>query len=538
MKQNKFLSMFFVLALLFVSCEEEDDLNLNDTNHRIIVTSEMNFENKVIVGGDIDFGDISRGVESRTWTLPENGRIVSGGSGQTSSENVIKAKFNKAGIYNVVLNQKFKGNVFRNEDSSEPSDTRELDTTIVVTVLDSITSVLKVHRVNPDGSTGTELNLADNAEHELEASNFIRLSYTAIGEPQNINWSSEGGKPNKINHELTDDFVDMKFSKLGSWDLQYIADRFRPTDADTLFFEKLIKVIPSSAPVTLDRLEEKDNKILLEFSREIDDTTVNAGDFTVRIENNTDEMNPIVLNPTVTSATVDSNEATIVILELDNEPLYIDDQIYVSYTPGGLTTTDEVASDAIVDALVTEFTEPENIFALNGVDYGFESTTANSPEDGGGDWPYQNWGGNWGQYDIGTNFDLPFEGDKSMLINFRPNGGMIIAAQPEFTIEGGKTYEISYWLYLVDPISDAPTGDAASDIRFYDGPWSFADVVGTVFEPDMPAGEWIYQSATWQQGNTSQIKFLIRGQNANYNGPIKFYIDNMKLSQLNLRPQP
>ncbi len=76
MKKCKFLSILFVFTLLLVSCEKQEELNLNDPNHRIIVTSEMDFENKVIVGGDIDFGDISRGVESRTWILPSNARIV------------------------------------------------------------------------------------------------------------------------------------------------------------------------------------------------------------------------------------------------------------------------------------------------------------------------------------------------------------------------------------------------------------------------------------------------------------------------------
>ena len=234
MKKCKFLSILFVFTLLLVSCEKQEELNLNDPNHRIIVTSEMDFENKVIVGGDIDFGDISRGVESRTWTLPSNARIV-GGNGTTSSEKVVKAIFNKAGVYDVVLNQTFKGNVYPNDDSTEPIDSRQLDTTIVVTVIDSIQSVLKAFRINPDGSTGAEINLADGAENELEASNSIRLTYTAIGEPQSVTWNSVGGKPNAVTISDNSE-VDMRFNRLGSWDIEYIASRFRPTDADTLSY--------------------------------------------------------------------------------------------------------------------------------------------------------------------------------------------------------------------------------------------------------------------------------------------------------------
>ncbi len=79
---------------------------------------------------------------------------------------------------------------------------------------------------------------------KLEASNSIRLSYTAIGEPQSVSWKSVGGKPNAVT--ISDDSeVDMRFNRLGSWDIEYIASRFRPTDADTLSFENVIKVIPS-----------------------------------------------------------------------------------------------------------------------------------------------------------------------------------------------------------------------------------------------------------------------------------------------------
>ncbi|RKR14562.1 hypothetical protein CLV91_0639 [Maribacter vaceletii] len=534
MKQNKFLSMLFILTLLFVGCEEQEDLNITDVSHRVIVTSEMNFENKVIVGGDIDFGDISRGVESRTWTLPANGNIVDGGSGQTSSENVIKAKFNKAGVYDVVLNQKFKGNVFRNEDSSEPSDTRELDTTIVVTVLDSISSVLKAHRVNPDGSTGTELNLADNAEHELEASNFIRLSYTAIGEPQNINWSSDGGKPNKISHELTDDFVDMKFSKLGSWDLQYIADRFRPTDADTLFFEKLIKVIPSTAPVTLDRVAEREDLITLEFSREIDAATVNANDFAVRIENNTDEMNPIVLTPTVASVSVDKDEATIVILELDGTQLYNDDQVYVSYTPGALRTTDEVASEGFTDVLLTDFDPLINIYPNTAYDHSFESTDVSN-------YPYQNWGAPWDGFDISMDLETPRTGEKSLKVNLRPNGGMIV--RPEsggnpitFPIETGKRYEFGYWIYIESDLTALPTGSESADIQLYAHDWSGPNLVPTTFTSDMPTGEWFYQSQIFDAGAGRDITWLIRGFNEFHDNALVFYLDDFFLAEVPVRP--
>ncbi|CAM3437628.1 hypothetical protein [Zobellia roscoffensis] len=532
MKPYKFLTILSVFALLVVSCEKEEELNINDVNHRIVVTSEQDFENKVIVGGHIDFGDISRGVESRTWTLPDNARVV-GEPGNTSSKDIIKGIFNKAGVYDVVLSQKFKGNVFPNDDSTEPINGRELDTTIVVTVIDSIKSVLKAFRINPDGSTGPEIDLADGAENELEASNAIRLSYTAIGEPQGVSWKSEGGKPNAIN--ISDDSeVDMRFNRLGSWDIEYIASRFRPTDADTLSFEKVIKVIPSTAPVTLDRVAERNDKIALEFSREMDGTTVNAADFSVRIENNRDEMNPIELSPTVTSATVDNNEATIVILELDGEQLYNDDQVFVSYTPGNLRTVDEVESEAFMDAPLTDFDPLENLYPSTAYDYGFETST---PEN----WAYLGWGAHWGEYDLSIGVANTRTGTKSLDINFRPNGGMIVEHRDTggnpvvITLEEGKRYEFGYWIYVESNLSGVPSGTESSDIRVYPSNWAF-ELIPTVFTPDLPTGEWVYQKQEFDAGFTGEISWFIRGYNEFHPQDIKFYIDDMYLAEVPVRP--
>ncbi len=532
MKKNKFLIGLFLLAICIASCEKQEELNINDVNHRIIVTSEMDFQNKVIVGGHIDFGDISRGVESRTWTIPENSRI-DGKKGNTSSEKIIKAIFNKAGVYDVKLNQKFKGNVFRNDDSTTPSDTQELDTTIVITVIDSIKSVLKAYRINPDGSTGAPISLSDGAENELEASNSIRLTYSAIGEPQSVSWKSEGGKPATLNTSAEEE-VDMRFNRLGSWDIEYIASRFRPTDADTLSFENVIKVIPSTAPVTLDKVFERNDKIALEFSREMDGATVNASDFTVRIENNTDELNPIVLNPTVTAASVDNNEATIVILDLDGEQLYNDDNVFVSYAPGNLRTVDEVDAEEIVDAQLSEFDALTNIYQSTSYDYGIETTT---PEN----WAYLGWGAHWGEYDLDVSVANKRTGTKSLEVSFRPNGGMIVEQRDAggnpvvITLEEGKRYEFGYWIYIESDLSGVPSGTESSDIRIYPSNWAF-ELIPTVFTPDLPTGEWVYQKQEFDAGFTGEISWFIRGYNEFNPQALKFYIDDMFLAEVPVRP--
>jgi hypothetical protein len=110
MKNIKILQLIFIATLLFVGCNEEESVALIEPNHRAVVTSEMNFENTINPGGHIDFGDISRGVKSRTWTFPEGSiATIAGEEGNTSSKDVVKGIFHQPGVYNVVLSQIFKG---------------------------------------------------------------------------------------------------------------------------------------------------------------------------------------------------------------------------------------------------------------------------------------------------------------------------------------------------------------------------------------------------------------------------------------------
>lgn len=528
MKNLKYLSILFTVALLFVGCGEDLSVETMDTNHRIIVTSEMDFENKVSVNGHIDFGDVSRGVVSRTWTLPGDTdvSVIAENGASTSSEQVIKGVFYKPGVYDVTLNQTFGGDVFPNDDSTEPINGRVLDTTIVVTVLDSLRADLKLYYINDDESTGAELVLEDGAENELTASKSVRLTFTTVGEEDGVTWTSEGGKPNIINTTLNE--IDMRFNKLGSWDLDFLASRFRPRDADTISFEKIIKVIPSTEPVVLERVIERNGFVALEFSRDMDLTSLNPSNFAVRLENGGTTLNPIV-----TEVILDNNEENVVLLGFDSERMYDNDIAYVSYTPGSMKTADLVDADAFTDIPSTPINANPNFYESTSIDSGFETTTASNS---GGDWPYQNWGGHWGEYDIEINSVLPRTDNQSMYIEYRPFGGMIMQANANFQLTVGQEYEIGYWIYIVDGIANAPTGNAASDIRFYANNWAMGDWATTVFDSAMPTGEWIYQNFYFKSSTDAEISWLIRGFNENNSDTLKFYIDDMSLSEVELRP--
>lgn len=530
MKNIKYLKFIFILSLLFVGCNEDESIDLVEPNHRVIVTSEMNFENTINIGGHIDFGDISQGVQSRIWTFPADASNIAGETGNTSSKDVVKGFFTKAGVYDVTLNQVFKGNVYPNEDSTEPIQSKELDTTIVVTVLGDVASSIQINYINEDGSLGAPLNLSDNAQNEITASKYVRISQNSAGTPTNFNWSMPGANPAQTS--IADDpeaETDVRYTKLGTWDLQFIASRTRPTDADTIYIKNFVKVIPSTEPVTLDRVFEYEaqTKIGLEFSREMDPATVNRNNFTVTIET----AGGATITPEIASVLVDSNEGTILTIELANEIMYNDDTVKVSYSPGALTTLDAVASDAFTDALLTDFIK-SNIFEESSslIDYSFETTTEDN-------WPYLWWGGRWGEYDMNLSFDRAHSGDKSMYIEFRPGGGMIIGnadagSNINFTVESGVKYEMGVWVYIED--LGAVNGEA--NVRMYWRPgtnWGIGDNI--TFTPDSPVGEWFYSSAIVQFAAAGEVSYMIRGVNTNPER-LKFYMDDLTLFKLTSRP--
>ncbi|APZ45826.1 hypothetical protein BW723_05730 [Polaribacter reichenbachii] len=534
MKNIKFLQFIFITTLLLFSCNDDDSVVLIESNHRAIVTSEMDFENTINVGAHIDFGDLSRGVSSRLWTFPENVTEISGEEGNTSTKDVVKGTFNEAGVYDVTLSQVFKGNVYPNEDSTEPIQGKELDTTIVVTVLDNITANIQINHINDDGSLGAELNLSDNAENEVTASKFVRLTQNSTGSPTNFTWNLKGAKPEQVLNDLNTPEVDVRYTKLGTWDLEFIASRTRPTDADTIYIKNFIKVIPSTDPVTLDRVfeQEEQTKIGLEFSREMDPATVNKSTFSVTIET----ANGATLTPELTNVTVDATEGNILIIELANEIMYNDDVVKVSYTPGGLTTLDAVASDAFTDVILTDFIK-ENLFdnaAFSDVDASFETSIEEN-------WPYLWWGGQWAEYDMNLSFDRAHSGSKSMYIEFRPGGGMIIGNVDgdgdniTFPVEAGYTYEMGAWIYLED--LGSPDGVNIPDVRFYWRPgtnWGVA--ANPAFTSDFKVGEWIETTTKVTFAADGDVSYMIRGFNTGNTGTLKFYMDDLALYKLTSRP--
>lgn len=523
-KKIKTYIWFIAVALFINACSDDsNELSLTEPNHRVVYTSQMDFENKINVNGEIDFGDISAGVASRTWTFPEGVvDIVGSDDDINSSKDIVKTIFNTVGEHSVHLNQVYKGDAFVGSELRG----KELDTTIIVTVLGPVAATINANFINDDGSLGAALNIADMAENEVTASKSVRFTYSTDGAPEVFSWNFEGGDPTEVTPAPIE--TDVKYKKMGTYDVQFIASRARPYGGDTIYLKDFIKVIASTDPVDLEKVTDKDGKIALVFSREMDASTLNKENFSITIENGG------VITPTIKKATVDATEGNIILLELDNEAIYNNDVIKVSYTPGVLATLDAVNATSFTDE-VLEFTKINILDVDSDYDYSFENSAASN-------WPYLWWGAPWDKYSLEISTTRAKEGNSSAYIELEPAGGMIMGhkdasgAFVTFPVTAGVSYEIGVWVYVEDLGTNDPTG-FDPDIRFFWGPGTNWAVGGNpTFTSDFKTGEWVYSSTFVKFNLTGQTQFMIRGYNVANAETLKFYMDEISLSEASLRP--
>ncbi|WNH11948.1 hypothetical protein [Thalassobellus suaedae] len=522
----KLLISILVIAFGLQSCSDiYDNLDLIEANSRVIATSQMNFDNTVRVGGSITFGDISSGVVSRLWTFPEGAADIENADNDiTATTENVKAFFNVPGTYDVTLHQVFKGEAY-DLDSPNPIG-KELDTTIVVTVLPKIKTVLKGYALNADGSEGAALNLTSGAKNEITAGRMARYIIESVeGAPANIAWTTGATTANLSDDKRT---IDVVYKKTGNYGLELFANTARPAGEERTIFTDLITVIPSTDPVTLDRVFEKDGQTIgLEFSREMDPATINKNDFSVSIQT----AGGAVLVPDPSAVTVDAAEGNIVLVSL-GEPYYNNDTVKISYTPGVLSTLDGVNATAFTDAVLTDIIKT-NILANSAYDYSFE-TSADAT------WQNLGWAG-FTDYTRQISTNKAKDGAKSLYVEMAAGGGMIMGHRDSggnfirFTTKANTLYEIGAWVYVTD-LGNA-TGANPPDLRFYWNPgtdWGIGSAAD--FTANFPTNTWVYVSFRTSKFAAGDTSFMIRGFNAPNTAPLKFYMDDITVAELNLRP--
>lgn len=508
------------------SCSDiYDAINLNEANSRIIVSSQMDYGNVLRVGTSETFGDISSGVVSRTWTFPTGvADIVGSDNDITSTEQNVKAIFNVVGKHDIKLHQVFNGDAYTTGGKNAVA--KELDTTIVVTVLGPIKILVKANYINPDGTEGAALNVATGAKNQLLAGRTIRYTLTTEGQPTNFLWTMDGGAPSTSTVDTKT--LDVRYKKLGTFGFSIKGSTARPFGEAIAAFQDFLTVIPSTDPVTMDDAQVIDDQgnIALNFSREMNAETLNKADFSVTLKNKSGASLPV----TISTATVNATEGNLVILKMTGQTLYDDDKITVSYTKGSLTTADAVFASSFVDVPVT-FKSVNLLATTSSYDFGFENSAS-------ADWVYLGWGSPWDKYTSTITSAKAHSGKKSMHIQMQAKGGMIMGykvsgAFVTFKLTAGKTYSMGSWVY-VDNL-----GDKASipDLRLYFAPntnWGIGPNPG--FSSTFAVGKWVYSTALVAITASGDYNFMIRGDNQGNSAALSFYLDDITVSEAKLRP--
>lgn len=507
---NKY-GLFLALTLVSLwSCDDEYEIPGTEPSHVYATTSFGDTENKLQVNSFMSFIDLSRGVESRTWTFTEDAVGLDGNSLSSSSEEAVKAMFTTAGVHNIGLSQTFLGNVWVGESQKE---TASYDTIISITVLDSVKASFTALQVKE----GTSLVNADNALNEVFAGREIAFTQTTaeLMGADNFVWyfTKQGGAT--VKYEGAE--ITAKFSSVGVYDALLIASN--EFSRDTISYDSYLNIVASTDPVELLGVTV-DGDLKIRFGRDMGyPTTCDPASFSLTVTNNGVDI-PV----SVTGLRLDADENNVIVLELSDE-LFNSDVVTMSYdaTVGDLITSDGMLADSFTDEKVIFITD--NILAASDFDYGFETSTTQ-------DWKYLWWGGVWGEYTFEVSETQFYKGKKSGHVSMNPGGGMIMGLKDAaneyitFTTEAGKEYEISCWVYMES------IGDRAStpDLRCYwsaDVDWS---VQGAFFDPEYEEGKWVYHSWRVNSPGDGEYGFQIRGDNQGNSQACSFYFDEMSMS--------
>ncbi|WPR73131.1 hypothetical protein SLW70_08425 [Flavobacterium sp. NG2] len=506
------------------SCNDiYDAINLNEANSRVIATSQMNFANTIRVGTSITLGDLSSGVQSRLWTFPEGvADIVDSDNDVTATTANVKAIFNVVGVHDVKLHQEFKDEAYDVKYTNKIG--KVLDTTVVITVLPQIKVTVTANYLNPDGTLGAALNMANGAQNQIEASRTIRYTLTTEGAPEKFLWTIPGGTPETSAE--TSKTLDVKYKKLGTYGFSINGSTARPAGSGTTEFTDLIKVIPSTDPVTLDGTQVINNTIRLNFSREMDQSSLKTSDFAVSVTHPTKS----VPSYSISSVSVDPVEGNIVIIKFPvGQNLYNDDTVKISYTKGSMTTADGISANSFANVQASFVGENLLAKAPSTYDYSFETSTNDN-------WVYLGWGGVWAKYTLNISGTKSHTGTKSAYIVMEPNGGMIVGhkkngANVSFNLVQDKTYVVGAWVY-VESLGDKTT---TPNLNFYLDP-GFKELTIFNFNSSFSVDKWVYSSVLIKAGATGASTFSIRGNNQGNTQSMKFYLDDITVTEAVLRP--
>ncbi|MEM8894559.1 MAG: hypothetical protein AAGC88_08275 [Bacteroidota bacterium] len=537
-------SVFSIMAL-FLGCNDDDYEPPSATPSNVHITTGFGTGTPIVqVNGFESFADLSIGVESREWTFP-GGDVT---DITTSSEDVLQVTFNKIGTYEVSVSLDFLEPPFDWRTQTVRSSD-QVDSTLIVTVVDSIRAQFQAFYIAIDGSDSTELDMSSGALNQLMAGESIRIKQNSIGAPSVLEYTSEGGSPEFI--QVLDDpeaVVEIKYKRLGQYDLTFNPFRTKPQGSDLITLENFIEVIPSTRPVVLEDVYRFDETtVAMSFSRSIADPGAEVDNFVVRainvVRNNLGIPVPFDENlPIVSAATAAGDDDNILLLNLGDN-IYNSDTVFVSYLGGNLQTTDGITSNPIdefpLDFRLVNLAEEYGSFENDGE--GWMQNEEVRTEAG------------FGQFEWAR--DRVFSGEQSLRLssvrdaNDVPQWIEVITdvdlddpaaadAYNAIAVQEGDKFYITYQTYVesVDPIS-ADTWEALDMYLWLQLDKLVIHEYRLGVEPRFPTGEWVKIEALWGGLAGAGSEAVLRPYFRTI-GNITVVVDDLQIYAWETRPAP
>lgn len=545
------LIIILVLPAFLMTCKDKYEAPTNEPSVIYVTTGYGTSNPLVQINGSESFADLSQGVVSRQWTFP-GGDVT---DVTTSAEKNVFSTWTKTGTYNVDLTINFQDNPWSWVDSAAIA-TKTVDTTFVVTVVDSVDAVLQAFYIKEDGSDSTELDLTSGALNKLMAGESVRFKQSSIGAPNTFEYIVEGASPSSEINNDPDAVVDIKYKRLGNYDLTFEASRPKPFGSDVIELTNYLEVIPSTKPVLIETISRySPTSLYIAFTRSMADPSAEAGNFTVRAKNVVKDAIglPVPFDqelPIISAELGDGEEDNYVIINLGDE-IYNSDSIFVSYTPGSLMSADGVAVESFSEELLTwvipniaeQYGDMEDeLDWFTGAILADAQTNIITPAEWTSERAYS---GNMSvkMKSLGTIAQDKTWCEVIAKANYTDRADWEYDRDYRFTLKDEATYRVSYMLYIES--FDPPTDGGWTEFSVYTWPkggkintWEIRDPSDPLAwngKPDFKTGEWVHV-----QGK-STINLSGEGFVALYFrtiGAVTCYVDDFVVEEVEVRPHP
>ncbi len=347
MKNYIYPLLFIIInTLVLIGCEEKFEPPNTGFSDPVAVKGPSTIE----VGNLVSFGDISRGVVSRTWTVPGSAEIINDNGGQSSSLEIIHVKFNKVGIQPIRLQSEFQ-----NDDIT-------IDTTFMVTVLDSIKADIGYALDTTDANAGIFKTTDDPIV--LEAGKRVYFAETSAGGPDTRMWEFEGATPEIAGEGEGDTLVSVLYKTPGTYDVMLISSRQNPKGRiDTLTLDDFVTIVPSTGPITVTSAKEDEKGVFaVTFSHYFKPTDIEVSDFSLDVDGTAQEL---------ISATLSTEDERIIYITPKEDVKNSAVSITLAYSGSSLESSDDIQLAPFKEVKMTAFTL--NLLQTAGLDPSFES---------------------------------------------------------------------------------------------------------------------------------------------------------------------